>query len=193
MPSVEPARNPLFDICSVMTCAISCHSVASQLNCPGGRARGESSVTTRPKQAPSAPIMPGRPSVRTAKSSCLGNISMRIGPVGVNWYCFDSVASFLARERQHVLAHHAGFVRVQTDDESPSVIVSNLSRVSSIASRLNVTTLSKGSALNAVSSGVCAPARRPCAADACRDRRARACSRIDRQRRRVRSTASSKR
>ena len=48
-----------------------------------GRACGESIVTTRPKQAPSAPIIPGRPTLRTAKSSCFGKISMRIGPFGV--------------------------------------------------------------------------------------------------------------
>ena len=58
-------------------------TVACQLNDPGGRARGESSVTTRPKQAPRAPSRPGRPSVRTAKSSCFGKISTRIGPCGV--------------------------------------------------------------------------------------------------------------
>ena len=56
-----------FDIWSVMTCASSCQSVASHWNSPGGRARGESIVTTRPKQAPSAPIIPINPVVRTAK------------------------------------------------------------------------------------------------------------------------------
>ncbi len=84
MPSVSHRGTRLPDICSVITCASSCHSVSPQLNSPGVRARGESSVTTRPKQAPSAPIMPGSPMVRTAKSSCLGNISMRSGPLGVN-------------------------------------------------------------------------------------------------------------
>ena len=84
MPSVSQRGTRWFDICSVMTCASSCHSVASHWNSPGGRAFGESIVTTRPKQAPSAPIMPGRPTLRTAKSSCFGKISMRIGPFGVN-------------------------------------------------------------------------------------------------------------
>ena len=55
-----------------------------QLLQAGGLALGESIVTTRPKQAPRAPIMPGRPTFLTAKSSCLGKISMRIGPFGVN-------------------------------------------------------------------------------------------------------------
>ena len=76
----QPSRNAVLDSCSVMTCASSCQSAACQLNVPGGRARGESSVTTRPKQAPSAPIMPGRPTLRTAKSSWRGKISIRIGP-----------------------------------------------------------------------------------------------------------------
>ena len=83
MPSVSQRGIRCFDICSVMTCASSCHSVACQLKVPGCRAVGESMVTTRPKQAPSAPIMPGRPRLRTAKSSCFGKISIRIGSVGV--------------------------------------------------------------------------------------------------------------
>ncbi len=83
VPSVSQRGTRLFDICSVMTCASSCHNVSPQWNSPGLRALGESSVTTRPKHAPSAPTMPGSPSVRTAKSSCLGNISIRIGPLGV--------------------------------------------------------------------------------------------------------------
>jgi hypothetical protein len=76
----------------VITCASSCQSVACQLNVFGGRAFGESMVTTRPKHAPSAPRRPGRPSVRTAKSSCFGKISTRIGPVGVKAYRFVSAA-----------------------------------------------------------------------------------------------------
>ena len=84
VPSLSQRGSRLPDSCSVITCAISCHSVSPQLNVPGSRAVGESSVTTRPKHAPSAPSMPGSPSVRTAKSSCRGNISTRIGPFGVN-------------------------------------------------------------------------------------------------------------
>ena len=84
MPSVSHRGTRCFDSCSVITCASSCQSVGAQLKSPGGRAFGESSVTTRPKHAPSAPIIPGSPTVRTAKSSCFGNISMRIGPFGVN-------------------------------------------------------------------------------------------------------------
>ena len=52
-------------------------------------------MTTRPKHAPSAPIMPGRPTVRTAKSSCFRNISIRIGPFGVNSYFCAIVSSAL--------------------------------------------------------------------------------------------------
>ena len=37
--------------------------------------------------------MPGSPAVRTAKSSCFGKISTRIGPFGVNWYFADRVFS----------------------------------------------------------------------------------------------------
>ena len=84
MPSVSHRGTRWFDICSVITCASSCHSVASHWNSPRGPALGESMATTRPKQTPSAPTMPGRPSVRTAKSSCFGKISIRIGPRGVN-------------------------------------------------------------------------------------------------------------
>ena len=42
MPSVSHRGTRWFDICSVTTCAISCHSVASHWNSPGGRAFGES-------------------------------------------------------------------------------------------------------------------------------------------------------
>jgi hypothetical protein len=76
-----------------MTWVSSCQSVASHCISPGGTARGESSVTTRPKHAPSAPTMPGNPSVRTAKSSCFEKISIRIGPRGLNSYFFDRVSS----------------------------------------------------------------------------------------------------
>ena len=118
MPSVSQRGTRWFDICSVMTCASSCHSVSLQLKSPGGcRARGESSVTTLPKQTPSAPIMPGSPSVRTAKSSCFGNASMRIGPVGVKPYCFDSVRQRLVREPEHRLLHHAHLVGMQPNDQ----------------------------------------------------------------------------
>ena len=81
-PSVSHRGTRWFDICRATTWAISCQSVDSQLNSPGLRARGESRVTTLPKQAPSAPIMPGRPRVRTAKWSCWGNTSIRIGTSG---------------------------------------------------------------------------------------------------------------
>ena len=37
--------------------------------------------------------MPGSPSVRTAKSSCFGKISTRIGPFGVKLYFAESVFS----------------------------------------------------------------------------------------------------
>ena len=117
MPSVSHRGTRCFDSCSVMTCASSCQSVGSQLKSPGGRACGESSVTTRPKQAPSAPSIPGSPTVRTAKSSCFGNISIRIGPFGVNWYFFSYVLERPLRERPDELAHHRRFLRIELDDE----------------------------------------------------------------------------
>jgi hypothetical protein len=65
--------------------------VACQLKSSGCLALGESMVTTRPKHAPSAPTIPGRPSVRTAKSSWRGKISIRIGPFGVKAYRLEKV------------------------------------------------------------------------------------------------------
>ncbi len=117
MPSVNQRGTRWLDIWIVMTCASSCQSVASHWNSPGGRAFGESRVTTRPKQAPSAPIMPGRPTFLTAKSSCFGNISMRIGPFGVNAYRFRHRGERLPRERQHVILQHRrlGLVHAQHD------------------------------------------------------------------------------
>ena len=115
-PSLSHRGSRLFDSCSVMTWAISCHSVSPQLKLPGSRAFGESTVTTRPKQAPSAPIMPGRPSVRTAKSSCFGNISMRIGPFGVNSQRLLSAVERLLGQLRHVLPHHGLLVRMQPND-----------------------------------------------------------------------------
>ena len=64
-------------------------------------------------------MKPGRPMVRTAKSSCLGNISTRIGPVGLNWCRLRQRVERLPRQLHHVLAHDSGFVRMQADDEIP--------------------------------------------------------------------------
>ena len=82
MPSVTHRGTRWFESCSVNTWASSCHMVACQLNSPGLRERGESWVTTDPKLAPSAPSIPGRPAVRTAKSSCLGKIWIVTAPRG---------------------------------------------------------------------------------------------------------------
>ena len=123
-------------------------------------ARGESSVTTFPKHAPSAPTNPGRPIVRTAKSSCFGNISTRIGPVGLNWYFSDSVSKASRASGttwSRMTPASSGCSRTM---RSPSRNVWNLSTVSSIASWLKVTT-SYGSALNAVSNARRAPGSSP--------------------------------
>ena len=103
---------------------------------PGSRACGESSVTTRPKHAPSAPSIPGSPSVRTAKSSCRGNTSTRIGPFGVKLYFAESVfsafcASGIAYSRITGASAGSSFKMM-----SPSRISTNLSRLSRSASRL---------------------------------------------------------
>ena len=106
-----------FDICSVMTCASSCHSVAPQLNSPGGRALRRIERDHAAEAGAERADHAGQPDVRTAKSSCFGNISIRIGPVGVNWYCFESVASASLRERHRVLAHDRGFLGIEAEDE----------------------------------------------------------------------------
>ena len=136
MPSVSQRGMRLFDICSVYTCVSSCHSVSCQLNSPGGRALGESNTTTCPKQTPSAPIMPGRPIVRTAKSSCFGNISTRIGPAGLKSHCFESfsIDSFAkGTTYSRITGASSALMRTMT---SPSRIVTNLSSESIIDSRL---------------------------------------------------------
>ena len=136
MPSVSQRGTRWFESWMVITCASSCHNVAPQLNSPGGRALGESSVTTLPKQAPSAPIIPGRPTLRTAKSSWRGNISIRIGPVGVKFQRFDRVASASrasAGTYSPITPASSGCRRITM---SPSRIVTKPSRVSSRPSRL---------------------------------------------------------
>ena len=63
--------------------------------------------------------MPGRPSVRTAKSSCFGKISTRIGPFGVKLYFGRQRLQRFLRERHRVFAHHRRFRRVQLQDDVP--------------------------------------------------------------------------
>ena len=81
MPSVSQRGTRELDICSVMTCPSSCHNVPSHWKSPGGRAFGESIVTTgsRSRRQESADHA-GKLTLRTAKSSCFGKISMRMGP-----------------------------------------------------------------------------------------------------------------
>ena len=61
------------------TCASSCVVICAQLK---GPARGESAVTTWPKQTPCTPMF-GRPLVRTLKCWLSENISTCTGVVGV--------------------------------------------------------------------------------------------------------------
>ena len=60
--------------------------------------------------------MPGRPSVRTAKSSCFGKISTRIGPAGVNWYSCERAARARVDNRQRVGLQDVGLLRVEAHE-----------------------------------------------------------------------------
>jgi uncharacterized membrane protein YraQ (UPF0718 family) len=82
--------------------------------------------------------MPGRPIVRTAKSSCFGNISIRIGPAGVKLYFFDSVAIASLASGIACSRMTAASLGSKRKIRSPSVMVSNLSSVSSSVSELYV-------------------------------------------------------
>ena len=76
--------------------------------------------------------------MRTAKSSCFGNISIRIGPFGVNLYFFEKISSACCASGttySRITGVSLGWL---LNTMSPSVIVSNLSSESSIVSRLNV-------------------------------------------------------
>ena len=104
----------------------------------GSLALGESIATTRPKHTPSAPIMPGRPSIPDREVVVLREHLDENRSLILEFVALGEGIQRLVRERNRVSWRTAASLLSNLKMRSPSLTVTNVSSLSSIPSILNV-------------------------------------------------------